>query len=71
MECYLTVTCDSFPFMDIKKNHPDSEKSGFTYKRLTCEEFRFVWFTLKRYKLSTVLFAISFPKIDKDLKTGF
>jgi hypothetical protein len=25
--------------VDIKKNHPNSERRGFTYKRLTCEEF--------------------------------
>ena len=71
MECYLTVTCDSFPFMDIKKNYPNSEKKEFTYKRLTCEEFLICIIYFKRFKLSTVLFAISFPKIDKDLKTGF
>ena len=70
MECCLTVTCASFSFLDIKK-YPNSEKKEFTYKRLTCEEFLICIFTWKRHKLSTVLFAISFPKIDKDLKTGF
>ncbi len=38
MECCLTVTCASFSFPDVKK-YPNSEKKGFTYRRLTCEEF--------------------------------
>ena len=71
MEYYLTVTCDSFTFMDIKKNHPDSEKSGFTYKRLTCEEFLICKTYGETHKISTILITNSFPKIDKDLKTGF
>ena len=70
MECCLIVTCASFSFLHIKK-YPNSEKKEFTYKRLTCEEFLICMIYLKRDKLSTVLFAISFPKIDKDLKTGF
>ena len=60
-----------FQFLDIKKKHPNSEKKVFTYKRLTCEEFLICIIHLERHKLSTVLFAISFPKKDKDLKTGF
>ena len=71
MELYLTVTCDSFRFLDIKKKHPNSKKMVFTYQRFMCEEFLIYMIYLKRDKLSTVLFAISFPKIDKDLKTGF
>ena len=57
--------------MDIKKNYPDSEKSGFTYKRLTCEEFLILKTTGETQKVSTILITYSFPKIDKDLKTGF
>ena len=70
MECCLTVTCAIFSFLDIKK-YPNSEKKEFTYKRLTCEEFLICMIYFKSCKLSTVLFAIPFPKIDKDLKTGF
>ena len=71
MECSLTVTCASFSFLDIKKKNPNSEKRGFTHKRLTFEEFLICIIYLKKVDRSTVLFAISFPKIDKDLKTGF
>ena len=71
MGCYKTVTCANFAFLDIKKKHSNSEKRGFTYKRLTFKECLICINYLERYKLSTVLFAISFPKIDKDLKTGF
>jgi len=39
MEFYLTVTCDSFPFLDIGKKDPNSKKRAFTYQRLMCEEF--------------------------------
>ena len=70
MECYLTVTCDSFSFLDIKKKNTNSAKRGFSYKRLTCEVSD-LYSLLENHKLSKVLFAIIFPKIDKDLKTSF
>ena len=70
MECYLTVTCDSFPVLDIKK-HPNLKKRVFTYQRLMCEEFLICKTYWERYKVSTILITNSFPKIDKDLKTGF
>ena len=71
MECYLTVTCYRFTFIDIKKNHPNSEKSGFTYNRFTCEEFLICKTYWETHKVSTILITNSFPKIDKYLKTGF
>ena len=70
MECYLTVTCDSFPFMDIKKNHPNS-KRGFTYKRLTYEEFFNLYNLLGENIVYPISITNSFPKTDRDLKTGF
>ena len=71
MECYLTVTCASFSFLDINKLKNLYRRGVFTYQRLMCDEFLIYMIYFKRYTLSKVLFAISFPKIDKDLKTGF
>ena len=71
MERYLTVICDSFPFLDIKKKHPNSKKREFTYQRLICQEFLICKTYWGKYKVSTKLITNSFPKIDKDLKTGF
>jgi len=71
MECYLTVTCASSPFLDIKKKLPNSEKTVFTYQRLMCEEFLICKNYWGKIKVSSILTTNSFPKIDKDLKTGF
>ena len=71
MESYLTVTCASFFISEHKENYPNSEKRGFTVKRLSYEEFLICISFLAKYKLFKLLFAITFPKIDKDLKTGF
>ena len=60
-----------FPIFGHKEKHPNSAKRVFSYKRLTFEEFLICIIYLKKVDRSTVLFAISFPKIDKDLKTGF
>ena len=70
MECCLTVKCASFSFLDIKK-YSNSEKKEFTYKRLTCKEFLICKTYWETHKVSTILITNSFPKIDKDLKTGF
>jgi len=39
MECYLTVTCASFSFLDIYKLKKLYRRGVFTYQRLMCEEF--------------------------------
>ena len=39
MECYLTITFASFPFLEIMQlKCPNSEKGAFTYQKLICEE---------------------------------
>jgi len=48
--------------LKAKKLTTFNKKNLYNWMNLTKKE---------RYKLSTVLFTISFPKIDKDLKTGF
>ena len=60
-----------FPILGNKGKNPNSKEKLFTYQRLMCDEFLIYLIYFKRYTLSKVLFAISFPKIDKDLKTGF
>ena len=70
MECYLTVTCINFPFLDINnKEKLNTEKDG-NYQRLTCEEFFQLYKLLGKGIKFLQLITNSFPKIDKDLKTG-
>ena len=69
MECYLTVTCANFPFLEMKK-HPWRKRFYLSDINMF-GKFLIFKLTEERYKISTRLITNSFPKIDKDLKTGF
>ena len=72
MEFYLTVTCDSLPFLDITRKRPLFKEKGIYLSEINMfGKFLILKLTEERYKVSTRLITNSFPKIDKDLKTGF
>ncbi len=68
MECYFTVTCANSPFLD--KKHPQIKRFYLSEINMS-GKFLILKLTEERYKVSTRLITNSFPKIDKDLKTGF
>ena len=71
MECYLTVTCANFPFLGVNnKEKPNTEK-GKLFRDWGVKSFLSFITYWEKISISTVLITNSFPKIDKDLKTGF
>ena len=57
----------------VIKKHPNLERRLFAYQKLVCEEFLIyrIESNDERCQFATVIITNSFPKIDKDLKTGF